>query len=127
MGTSATVTKGLYSRLDGNTICADHRLPDVTSRDDCFGTAMASVGLGSVSTVELNFMDFSGCLFNTEAKVVMYGVSPGNPRIKVMQLWEYIRVGFPTTTTAPALTTSTAKAAYTKLNGGDRCIDHGLV
>merc|ERR1719510_2336602 len=49
--TSATVTKGPYSRLDGDTICADHGLPDVTSRDACFGAAMASVGLGSVSTL----------------------------------------------------------------------------
>lgn len=126
--TSATSTTGPYSKLDGGAICADYRLPDVDSRDACFGIAMTSVGLGGVPTVELNFMDFSGCLFNAEANMVMYGVSPGNSRNKASQSWQYMCLGFPTTTTtATALTTSTAKAPYTKLSGGYRCFDHGLV
>jgi hypothetical protein len=126
-----TTTTALYAKLEGGVRCSEYKIPDVDSKEACFGTAMSAVGLHGVPTFQLDYLGFSGCLHNTVANIVMYGVTPGVPRERnqALSVWQFICNGIPTTTTtttAAITTTSTTQKQYVKLDGGLRCVDQQL-
>jgi len=72
-----TTTTKFYAQVPAGSKCADHQVAAVTSKEECFGSAAAAAGLGGKSTAEINYMGFTGCVYNTAADIVMYGVTPG--------------------------------------------------
>lgn len=146
---TTTTTTGLFAMLEGDTRCFDHGVPDITSQDTCFNTAVHYVGLVGISTVEVNNFGFSGCVYNTAANVLLYGVTPSlNSADNVQQpAFRYVCNGIPTTTstattatmvTGPLTSTATTTAThttttastttkvYSKLSGGQRCYNRQI-
>uniref|UniRef100_A0A7S1RD69 Uncharacterized protein n=1 Tax=Alexandrium catenella TaxID=2925 RepID=A0A7S1RD69_ALECA len=126
-GTSTT-TSGIFAKLGPASRCSDEGVPDVPSREACFDAAKHLLGLGDVNAMELNNVGFTGCLFNSAANMMMYGVTQGVPSESNMKLptFEYVCSGIPTTTTTTTATVTTTTALYAKLANGQRCSDFGL-
>jgi len=128
----------VYSKLEVNMRCRDFHIPDVTSQDACFGSAAESVGLENKAKLQLDHMGFTGCVFNTVAKVIMFGASTGitSENTPAFSSWQYLCNGVPTTTTSAtrtttatttaSLTMTTTTALYAKLEGGARCSDYNI-
>jgi len=128
---TSTTTTARYAKLEGGARCSDYSIPDVDSKEACFGTAMSAVGLHGIPTFKLDYLGFSGCMLNVVASVVIYGVTPGvvGEKNKALPVWQFICNGIPTTTTtttAPITTTSTSTKQYVRLDGGLRCADQQL-
>jgi len=130
---TTTTTSGMFAKLGPGSRCSDQGVPDVPSKEACFDAAMHWVGLAGTSTMELNNLGFSGCVFNSVANIVMYGLTPGVTSASNMKLhtFEYLCNGIPTTmtTTTATVTTSTATTAtittttavYTRMPAGQGC------
>merc|ERR1711879_521909 len=92
--TTATTTTAVYTKMEAGQRCGD--IPAISSKEECFGAAASFVGLGGKLKIEVNFMGFTGCVYNTFAGFVMYGVTPGVTPATTMALptLEYICDGF---------------------------------
>jgi len=120
-----------YSKLPSGELCEDYLIPPVTSKDQCFNTALAYLGMSGTPTLEINEVQFTGCVYNKGAGIVMYGVSSGdNARVSS---WEYICNGKPTTTTTTTTTASTSTATtpgdtqiYSLIDTFETCSDYKI-
>uniref|UniRef100_A0A7S2ATF3 Subtilisin n=1 Tax=Alexandrium andersonii TaxID=327968 RepID=A0A7S2ATF3_9DINO len=72
-----TTTTVAFTRLGAGQRCSDQSIPSITSKEACFGAAASAVGLGQKFKLEVNFMGFTGCVYNAIAGFVMYGETPG--------------------------------------------------
>merc|ERR1712150_219863 len=91
---TGTTTTGMYTKMAAGQRCGD--IPLISSKEACFGAAASSMGLAGKLTIEVNFMGFTGCVYNNVAGVLMYGVTPGiTPATTlVLPTLEYICDGF---------------------------------
>jgi len=92
--TTATTTTAVYTKMMAGQRCGN--IPAVPSKEACFGAAASYVGLSGKLTIEVNFMGFTGCVYNAFAGVLMYGVTPGITPATTMALptLEYVCEGF---------------------------------
>jgi len=132
---TTTTTSGVFAKLGPNSRCADEGVPEVLSKELCFDMAGSVVGIANFAKKELNNMGFSGCVYNSGAQLLVYGVTPGVAAEENMKLptFEYICNGIPTTTTTSTttattqtvtLTTSTTTTkVYARLAAGQKCGD----
>lgn len=107
----------VYSLLNPGSKCSDYVIGDVLTQNDCFTTAATQLGLGSVPTLQLDGVGFTGCVYNTDANVIMFGTSTDQ---LTLSSWQYICDGIPTTTTTTTTTvttviTTTISTVYTDI------------
>jgi len=94
----------LYSLVTPGNDCADYGIPDVATEADCFSVAAAAVGLSGKTTFRLDGAGFTGCLYNVDADLLMFGTSSQNVKINS---WRYVCNGEFTTTITTTVSTST--------------------
>jgi len=125
---TSTTTTGLFAKLGPSSRCSDEGVPEVLSKEACFGAALHTVGLGGTATMELNNIGFSGCVYNAAADMLIYGITPGvtSPSNMKLDTFEYLCSGIPTTTTTTTSTATTTTVVYTRLPPGRRCADRSL-
>uniref|UniRef100_A0A7S4VPW8 Uncharacterized protein n=1 Tax=Alexandrium monilatum TaxID=311494 RepID=A0A7S4VPW8_9DINO len=129
---TTTPTPEPFTRTAGGETCGGIGVPDVLSKEKCFGDALLATGLAGIRTMELDNIGFTGCVHNDAARMVLFGESDGVSGDANLRLpnFRYLCDGLPTTQTSTLTltvsTTTSTTLAYTKLRGGQRCWDHQL-
>jgi len=120
---TTSTTSPNFAKLGPGSRCADEGVPEVPSKEACFKTAGSLTGLGGTSTLEINNVGFTGCVYNIAADMLLWGVTAGVSAETNLKLpsWEYLCNGIPTTTVTTTTTATTTTIVYTKLPAGQRC------
>lgn len=128
-----TAGSSVFSRLEAGPVCWDYRIPDVASKDECFGVAASTLGLSGAIKLQINGLSFSGCAFNSAANLLIFSESSAvTAQTSVgMPTLQFICNGIPTTTTTftrteSTATTTTTSGLFTKLEPGSSCWDQGI-
>jgi len=92
---STTSTTIAYSMLTGGAKCWDEQLPNVGSREECFGEAAQALGLVGKPQMEVHGNGFTGCLFNSVANALLWGETAGvTPQSTLaLPMWQYVCMG----------------------------------
>mmetsp|Transcript_81535 Transcript_81535/g.225817 ORF Transcript_81535/g.225817 Transcript_81535/m.225817 type:complete len:522 (-) Transcript_81535:20-1585(-) len=109
--TSFVVAGPGYSLLDYYETCADYKIADLASADECFNDALPYLGLTN-PTISLNGLGFTGCILNTDANTVLFSISTGGEGATAGN-WKYICKGTATTTTTTSTTTTQTSTTTT--------------
>ncbi|CAK0830543.1 unnamed protein product, partial [Prorocentrum cordatum] len=104
--------ESVYSFLDAGMTCNDVGLADVSSSDECFGSAMSFLEMSGTPTqsIPTNSLGFS-CIYDTSVGMVLFALSTGTSTV-ASPSWQYVCPG--TFTTTASSTNSATLSLTTK-------------
>mmetsp|Transcript_3650 Transcript_3650/g.10022 ORF Transcript_3650/g.10022 Transcript_3650/m.10022 type:complete len:522 (-) Transcript_3650:77-1642(-) len=101
-----------YSLIDHFETCADYKIFDVPTAQECFTEALPYLGIVDVAPIALDGLGFTGCVYNTASLRVLFSVTTGVSGT-TSGFFKYICKGTATTTTTTTTVTTTTVTTST--------------